>query len=144
MVSKSDLVVGILVLIAGIFMYEFTPAAAAPGAGGLFMGGAAHATSHYIGSALAIVFGLVGLALYKRVNKITLPVSVLSIILGIVFLLDAPGMALFRDLQPHGTAMAAISSITLLVGIIGILGSVAMKTTTATATAKTEAVSVKQ
>jgi hypothetical protein len=143
MVSKNDLGVGILVLIAGLFMYEFTPASAAPGAGGLFMGGAAHATSHYIGAALAIIFGLVGLALYKKVNKVTLPVSVLSIILGIIFLVDAPGMPLFPVLQPHGAAMAGISEITLLVGIIGIIGAVAVKTTTATARAKTEAVSVK-
>lgn len=127
MVSKNDLAIGILVLIAGIVIYEFTPAAASPGAGGLFMGGAAHATSHYIGSTLAILFGLVGLALYKKVNKITLAVSALSVVLGIVFLLDAPNMALYKLWTPHGTAMATTSGLTLLVGLVGIAGSFVWK-----------------
>ena len=127
MVSKNDLAIGILVLVAGIIIYEFTPASAAPGAGALFMGGPAHATSHYIGSALAIIFGLVGLALYKKVNMVTVGVSVLSIILGIVFLLDAPTMALYSTLKPHGAAMAAVGGLTLLVGLVGIAGSAALK-----------------
>jgi hypothetical protein len=143
MVSKYDLLVGILILIAGIFMYESTPASAAPGAGGLFMAGAAHATSHYIGAALAIIFGLVGLALYRKVNKVTVPVSVLSIIIGIVFAIDAPGMPSNPALQPHGAAMAGISGITLLIGIIGIIGSAVIKTSTTTVSAKTEAVTAK-
>lgn len=127
MVSKYDVTVGILVLIAGIAIYEFTPAAAAPGAGGLFMPGAMHPTSHYIGSALAIIFGLVGLAFYKKVNKVTVGISALSIILGIVFLLDAPGMALYPALTPHGAAMAGVGEATLLIGLIGIVGSAVMK-----------------
>ncbi len=127
MVSKNDLAIGILVLIAGILIYEFTPASAAPGAGGIFMGGSAHATSHYIGSALAIIFGLVGLALYKKVNMLTLGVSVLSLILGIVFLLDAPGMTLYPILKPHGAAMAGVGGLTMLIGLVGIVGSAAVK-----------------
>jgi hypothetical protein len=127
MVSKNDLLIGILVLIAGILIYEFTPAAAAPGAGGLFMGGMQHATSHYIGSALAIIFGLVGLAMYKKVNMVTVGISVLSLILGIVFLLDAPGMALYPVLTPHGAAMADVGGATLLVGLVGVVGSAVIK-----------------
>jgi len=127
MVSKNDLLIGVLVFIAGIIIYEFAPAAASPGAGGLFMPGAMHPTSHYIGSALAIIFGLVGLALYKKVNMVTVGISALSLILGIVFLLDAPGMALYPILTPHGAAMADIGGATLLVGLIGIVGSAVVK-----------------
>jgi hypothetical protein len=128
MVSKYDVTVGILVLIAGIIIYEFAPAAAAPGGGHLFMPGATHPTSHYIGASLAIIFGLIGLAFYKKVNKVTVGISALSIILGIVFLLDAPGMALYPDLTPHGAAMAGIGELTLLIGLVGIVGSAVVKT----------------
>ena len=89
MISKNDFLVGILVSVAGILIWEFTPASAAPG-GGLFMAGSMHATSHYIGAAAAIIFGLVGLALYKKVNMVTVAVSVLSILIGIVFFLMPP------------------------------------------------------
>ena len=123
MISKNDLLVGILVLVAGILIWEFTPASAAPGAGGLFMAGSMHATSHYIGAAAAIIFGLVGLALYKKVNMVTVAVSVLSILIGIVFLLDAPGMALYPMLTPHAMAIAGVGGLTLLVGLVGIAGS---------------------
>lgn len=130
MVSRNDLLVGILVLIAGIVIYEFSPASASPGGGGLFMAGSMHPVSHYIGSALAIIFGLIGLALYKKVSKATVGISALSIILGIIFLLDAPGMALFPSLQPHGLAMASLGGITIVVGLIGVLASAAFKTPT--------------
>ncbi len=127
MVSKNDLLVGVLALIAGILIWGFTPPAAAPGGGFLFMGGPAHATTHYIGSALAIIFGIVGLALYKKVSKITLGVAALTLVLGIIFLLDAPGGALYSVWTPHGQAMATTGGITILVGLIGIVATVAVK-----------------
>lgn len=127
MVSKNDLIVGILVLVAGTVIYGFAPAAAAPGGGFLFMGGAAHATSHYIGGGFAVIFGVVGLGLYKKVNKLTLAVAVLSIILAIVFILDAPGNPLFAAWIPHGQAMATVGGITVVLGLVGIAGSAALK-----------------
>ena len=51
----------------------------------------------------------------------------LSIILGIIFLLDAPGMVLYPSLQPHGLAMASVGGITIVVGIIGVIASAAIK-----------------
>jgi hypothetical protein len=126
--SKNDLLIGILVLIAGIIYYEFTPAAASPGAGGMFMGGPAHATSHYIAAAVAVLFGLVGLAMYKKINKVTFTVSALSVIFGLVMLLDAPTWPLYSILTPHGAAMAGVAELTMLVGIVGIVGSAALKT----------------
>ena len=135
--SKIDLIIGVLVLIAGIIIYEFAPVAAAPGAGGLFMAAPAHVTSHYIGSAIAIIFGVIGLALYKKLSKVGRGVSVLSIIMGVVFLLDAPGMPLYPILTPHGQAMALTGGITALVGLIGIIGAVAQKPTTTTITTTT-------
>jgi len=121
MVSKNDLLVGVLVLIGGLVIYSFAPG------GALFQGGAAHPTTHYIGGILAIIFGVVGLALYKKTNKLTLVVSVLSVILGLLFMLDAPGMALYAALQPHGQAMQTFGGLTALVGLIGIAGAFALK-----------------
>lgn len=126
MISKNDLLVGVLALVAGILIWGFTPAAAAPGGGFLFSG-PEHATTHYIGSAVAIIFGIVGLALYKKVSKITLGVAVLTIVLGIVFLLDAPGGALYAVWAPHPQAMATTGGITILVGLIGIAATVVVK-----------------
>jgi len=125
--SKNDLLVGVLVLIAGIIYYEFTPAAASPGAGGMFMAGPTHATSHYIATAVTVIFGLVGLAMYKKINKVTFAVSALSVILGIVILLDAPAWPLFSVLNPHPKAMASVAELTMLVGVVGIVGSAALK-----------------
>lgn len=121
MVSKNDLIVGVLVLVAGLVIYEFAPG------GALFMGGSAHATSHYIGSALAVVFGLVGVAMYKKLTTVGLAVSVLSIILGLVFALDSPSGPLYSALVPHGGAMQAVGGLTAVVGLVGIVGSVALK-----------------
>ena len=127
--SKNDLLVGVLVLIAGIIYYEFTPAAASPGAGGMFMGPApaVHATSHYIATAVAVVFGLVGLAMYKKINKVTFAVSALSVILGLVILLDAPTWPLYSVLNPHPQAMASVAGLIMLVGVVGIVGSAVLK-----------------
>jgi hypothetical protein len=121
MVSRNDLVIGVLVLIAGIIIYEFAPG------GFLFQGGAAHATTHYIGATIAIIFGLIGLAMYKRLSMVGLGVSILSIILGIVFAFDAPGMALYPSLQPHALAMQATGGLTALVGLLGLAASFAVK-----------------
>ena len=128
MISKNELIVGVLVLVAGVVIYGFAPAAAAPGGGFLFMGGAAHTTSHYIGGGLAVVFGLAGVAMYKKVSKATLGVAVLSLILGIVFVLDAaPSGLLYPMWSPHGQAMATTGGLTILVGLGGVVAAVALK-----------------
>lgn len=114
--------IGVLVLIAGIIYYEFAPG------GFLFQGGPAHAMTHDIAGALAIIFGIVGLALYKKLSMAGVGVSVLSIILGLVIILDAPGMALYPMLQPHPLAMQSVAGLTSLVGLIGIAASFVMKT----------------
>lgn len=119
---KNDLVICLLIFSSGVVIYEF--ASAGSGAGGFFMNGMMHATSHYIGAALAIIFGLVGLAMYKKVNIVTVGISVLSLILGIVFLLDAPGMVLYPVLTPHGGAMAGVGRAILLIGLIGMVASI--------------------
>ncbi len=122
MVSKNDLVIGILVLITGIVIYSFAPG------GVLFQPMPGHTTTHYVGGSLAIVSGLIGLALYKKINRVSAAVSVLSIILGIVFILDAaPSGVLYSTLQPHGAAMQAQGGLTALVGIVGIAGSALVK-----------------
>lgn len=128
MVSKNDLLIGILVLVAGVIIYGFAPAAAAPGGGFLFMGGPAHATSHYIGGAIAVVFGLAGVALYKKLNKVTLGVAVLGIIFGVIFLLDSPSGPLYKVWAPHGQAMATTGGLTMLVGLVGVVSAAALKT----------------
>jgi len=127
MVSKNDLIVGVLVFIAGIVIYGFAPSTAAPGGGFIFQGGAAHPTSHYLGGTLAIVFGIVGLALYKKVGRVAVGVAVLSLFLGLVFVLDAPGGPLYAALTPHPLAMATTGALTILVGLVGIVAAVALK-----------------
>jgi hypothetical protein len=121
MVSKNDLLVGILVLIGGLIIYSFAPG------GMLFMSGPAHATTHYVGGILAIVFGAVGLALMKKTNKVTMAISVLSILLGLVFIADAPGMPLYAAWTPHPQAMQITGGLTALVGLVGLAGAAAMK-----------------
>jgi hypothetical protein len=87
----------------------------------------AHANTHYIGGAFATFFGLSGLAVYKKVSKVTVGISVLSVILGIVFALLAPGGPLFPIMQPHGLVMESIGGATALLGLVGIVGSAALK-----------------
>ena len=77
-------------------------------------------TGHYVGSALGIFSGLIGLALYRKVNKLTVAVSLLSILLGLIFL-ALINMMTMMDL------MAIIAEVTLLVGVIAIVGSAVMK-----------------
>lgn len=124
MLSKNDLAIGILVLIAGIIIYSFAPG------GAMYMPMPGHTTTHYEGGALAILFGLIGLALYKKTSKVTAAVSVLSIILGIVFILDAPASGVLFMALPksdHGLHMQTVGGLTALVGIVGIAGSALKK-----------------
>jgi hypothetical protein len=130
--SKNDLLVGVLVLIAGIIYYLFTyysfnVNSSAPGAGRLLMTPAAHTTGHYIASVVAIIFGVVGLVMYKKINKVTFAVSALSVILGLVILLDAPTWPLYSVLNPHPQAMASVAGLIMLVGVVGIVGSAVLK-----------------
>ncbi len=122
MFSKKDLLVSVLVLLTGFVMYEFTPMSTAPG-GGVLLASAGMETGHYVGGALGILFGIVGLALYKKVSKLTIAVSVFSILLGFVFVMDAPSASLRMSIP-----MASIAELTMLVGIIGIIGPAILKT----------------
>ena len=123
MPSRYDLTTGLLVLIAGILIFSFAPGQP------LFVAGSEHATSHYLGASIAIIVGLIGLSLYKKVNRVEIGVSVLSIVLGLVFILDAPGNLLFSDFQPHALAMETIGLLTVLVGLIGIGAAFLVKRT---------------
>jgi len=113
MVSKYDLAIGVLVLIAGIIIYSFAPG------GALFVGGAEQATTHYVGGFIAIIIGLVGVALYRNLGRVEVGVSVLSVISGVLFILEAPGL-LYADFGPHAFAMEAVGGLTILIGLIGI------------------------
>jgi hypothetical protein len=123
MASRYDLSIGVLVLIAGIIIYSFAPG------GPLFVGGSEHATSHFLGSFVAIIIGLVGLALYKNLGRVEIGVSALSVILGVVFVLDSPTL-LGQDFGPHALAMQAIGALTVLVGLIGVGAGLLSRRTT--------------
>ena len=116
--SKSDLLVGVLVLITGQVMLEFTPTS--NGGAGILSAMFGMETGHYVGSTLGILSGALGLALYRKVNKLTIAVSLLSILLGLTFL-ALINMMTMMDL------MATVAEVTLLVGVVGIVGSAVIK-----------------
>ena len=113
MVSRTDLAIGVLAFIVGLIILSFAPGFP------LFIGGSEHFTTHYVGGFLAIIVGIIGLALYRKIGRVEIGVSILSIILGLVFILDVPG-ALFSDLQPHALAMETLGTLTVIVGLVGI------------------------
>ncbi len=122
MVSKNDVLVGVLVLVAGIYLWQIAPGGAFfanPGTAGV----PAHNNTHYVGGVLAIVFGAVAFGLMKKTSKITWAVGALSIILGIVVLLNAAGNPLYAALQPHGQSMLYSGYLEVLVGLVGIGGA---------------------
>jgi len=113
MTNKMDVLVGALVLITGFIMYSFAP-------GGLFFQKPpAHTMTHFIGGGLAIIFGLLGIALYKKMSTIGIAVSFLSLILGIIFILDAPDYPLYTVIIPHNLAIQLIGVLTGATGAIG-------------------------
>jgi hypothetical protein len=114
MVSRTDLAIGVLVFIVGLIILSFAPGFP------LFMPGSEHFTTHYIGGSLAILVGIIGLALYRRIGRVEVGVSILSIILELVFIVDMPRGLLYSDLQPHGLAMEALGTLTVIVGLVGI------------------------
>ena len=130
MISKNDLAISVLALIAGVTMYLFSPAGPlyVSVMQGDMMSVQAHANSHYIGGGIAIIFGLIGVVRYKKISRVTLGISVLSIVLGTVFAAFAPGGPLFSIMQPHGLAMESIGGAATLIGLIGVLASAALKT----------------
>jgi hypothetical protein len=65
--------------------------------------------------------------MYKKINKVTFAVSALSVILGLVILLDAPTWPLYSVLNPHPQAMASVAGLIMLVGVVGIVGSAVLK-----------------
>lgn len=121
MISKNDLLVGVLVLIGGLIIYSFAPG------GALFQPPPGHTTTHYVGGILAVIFGAVGFALKKKTSQVTWAVAALSIILGLVFILDAPGGPLYGGLAPHGAAMQGIGALTAIVGLVGIVAAAVKK-----------------
>ena len=143
MVSKSDMLVGILVLITSQVMLQFTPTSS--GGGGLLLAEFGMEAGHYAGSALGVFSGIIGLALYKKVNKVTVSVSVLSILLGFLFLFilyyPLGGMNTMGGNNTMGGSMntvgglsmmgdmSIIADVTLLIAVIGIVGSFLKKKT---------------
>ena len=113
MASKYALVVGALVFIVGLIIYSFSPM------GPLYVAGSEHATSHYLGGFLAIIVGIIGVALHKNIGRIETGVSILSIILGLLFISQVPGL-LYSTFQPHDLAMEAVGALTVIVGLVGI------------------------
>ena len=75
---------------------------------------------------MLIVFRLTGLAFYKTIGRIGTSVSVLSIIMGIVYILEIPGL-LFTYMQPHATAMGIVAGLEILWSLIGIAGAMFVK-----------------
>jgi len=140
--SKSDLLVGILVLITSQVMLQFTPTSS--GGGGLLLAEFGMETGHYAGFALGIFSGVIGLALYKKVNKVTVGVSLLSILLGFMFLfilyyplggmnttMGSMNSTMGSMNTMGGTAMmgdmAIIADLTLLIAVVCILASIFLK-----------------
>jgi len=135
MVSKSDLLVGILILITSQVMLQFTPTSS--GGGGLLLAEFGMEAGHYAGFVLGVFSGIIGLALYKKVNKVTFSFSVLSILLGFMFLIimyyplggmnstmgimnTVGGVSMMGD-------MSIIADLTLLIAVVCILGSILLK-----------------
>jgi len=123
MASKNALAIGVLVFIVGLIIYSFSPI------GTLYVAGSEHATTHYLGSFLAIIVGIIGVALHRNIGKAETGVSILSIILGIVFILEIPGL-LYSELQPHALAMEVVGALTVLVGLVGIGAALMTRKTT--------------
>jgi len=146
MVSKSDLLIGILVFITSQVMLQFTPTSS--GGGGLLLAEFGMEAGHYAGSALGVFSGIVGLALYKRVNKVTVSVSALSILLGFMFLfilyypggmnttMEGMNNTMGSTNTIGGTimmgGMSIIADLTLLIAVVCILGSIFLKKKTST------------
>jgi len=119
-VSWEEFIVGILVLITGLVIYSFAPG------GLLFVPPPDHINTHFVGAALAIIFGLLGWALYRRMSWVGIGMWTLTIISGIVFLLDAPTYPLYEFLQPHDVAMRSVGGLITLWGVIGMISSYAL------------------
>ena len=75
---------------------------------------------------MLIVFGLVGLAFYRTIGRIGISVSVLSIIMGIVYILEIPGL-LFNYMQPHAEAMDVVAGLQMVWGLVGIGGAMLVR-----------------
>jgi hypothetical protein len=103
MTSKIDVAIGFLVLLAGLLIY--------PGPIGTI----------YLGGLSGIIFGAIGLALYRRMSRIGLGVSILAIILGIVAVLVGPGPHIVPMLQEPEFAMEIVGLLAMATGIVGIV-----------------------
>lgn len=103
MASKTDIAIGLLVLIAGLLIY--------PGPIGTI----------YLGGVSGVVFGGIGLALRRRMSKTGLGVSILAIILGIAAVLVAPGPHLSPMLEEPQFAMEVVGLLTMATGVFGIV-----------------------
>lgn len=112
------LAVGVLALFAGLILVFVSPV------GPWYLGGTLgdHVIGHYLGTSMLIIFGLIGLAFYRTIGRVGISVSILSIIMGIVYILEIPGL-LFNYMQPHAEAMDIVSALQVLWGIIGIGGA---------------------
>lgn len=103
MASKIEITIGLLVVLAGLLIY--------PGPIGTI----------YLGGVSAVVFGVVGLALRRRMSRMGLGVSVLAIILGIVAVLVAPGPHLGPTIEERRFAMETLGVLTMATGVFGVV-----------------------
>jgi hypothetical protein len=129
MISRNDLAISLLVLVAGFIMYLVSPAGPlyVPIVEGDLMSVQAHAISHYLGGAVAIVSGVVAVAVYKKISIVSLGISLSSLVLGAFLAALAPGAPLAEIVQPHGLAMESVGGVGVLIGLIGVVASVALK-----------------
>jgi uncharacterized membrane protein YdcZ (DUF606 family) len=121
MASKTDLVVGALVFIVGLIILSFAP--------GFPFAGSNNLTSQYFGGFLAIIVGLIGVALYRNIGRVEVGVSIVSILLGLAFILDTPGM-LYLGAQPQGMATEAVGALTAIIGLVGVGAALVSKRST--------------
>jgi len=126
MMAKPGMVLPALIVLAGVVIFEFAPGGflfqpvkMAPGA---ML--SPHGWSHVVGGVLAMVIGAAVLAMRKKLGGPSAAIGAVTLIIGLVFALDAKGLPLYDPLVkaiPHGTGMQALGALTIVVGLIGLV-----------------------
>ncbi len=103
-------------------MFEFAPGGILWQKGG--PGLSPHSITHLIAGPLAAIFGAAVLVMRKKLGSNSAAIGGASLVLGLVFALDAGVGPLFKPLAqiiPHGTGMQAMGGLTIVVGLVGLL-----------------------
>jgi len=119
---KTGTILSALIVVAGILMFEFAP-------GGFLWqkpspGLSAHNITHLIGGIFAAVIGIAVIATRKSLGHNAAAIGVASLVLGLIFALDAEIGPLYKPLLqvvPHATGMQGVGLLTILVGLVGLL-----------------------